>query len=95
MASLTVPDDSSNGVTLPALFPPPGVTSNFVNPETRGPALVVTSAICITLMVVCVAVRFYTKIHIKKTWGWDDCSYGSRLMLDGAEFLQGPVYQPR
>ncbi|KAL9131348.1 MAG: hypothetical protein Q9175_006784 [Cornicularia normoerica] len=37
MDSLRQPDDSSIGVTLPALFPPAGVTSNFVNPISRGP----------------------------------------------------------
>lgn len=60
-------------MTPPSLLPPPGVTSNFINPSTRGPALVITSAVCIILMFICVTIRFYTKFYIRKTWGWDDC----------------------
>ena len=75
MDSLPPSNDASAGVTLPAHWPPPGITSNFINPVTRGPALVISSAISITLMVLSVTVRFYTKLYIKKTWGWDDCLY--------------------
>ena len=74
MDPLSISNVSSRDVTLPALIPPPGVTSDFVNPETRASALVITSTICITLVVLCVAVRFYTKIHIKHAWGLDDCT---------------------
>ena len=73
MEPLAISNVSSGEVTLPALFPPPGVTSNFINPETRASALVITSILCTTLVVFCVAVRFYTKIHIKHAWGLDDC----------------------
>ena len=66
-------NDSSAGVTLPAHWPPPGTISNFIDPVTRGPALVISSAIAVTLMVLAVTVRFYTKLYIRKTWGWDDC----------------------
>ena len=81
MDSSAPSDDSFTEVTLPASFPPPGVTSNFINPVTRGPTLVITSAVCITLMVICITIRFYTKLYIKKTWGWDDCLCCSRLVL--------------
>ena len=73
MDSLTASDHSSTDVTPPSLLPPPGVTSNFINPVSHGPALVITSAVCITLMIICVTIRLYTKFYIRKTWGWDDC----------------------
>ena len=73
MGSMSFTGDSPNDFTLPALLPPPGITSNFVDPTSRGKDLVITSALCIPLMVVCVAVRFYTKLRIKHVWGWDDC----------------------
>ena len=73
MDSPALSNVSSAEVTLPALFPPPGVTSDFVNPETRAKDLVITSIICTILVVICVAIRFYTKIHIKHAWGLDDC----------------------
>ena len=65
--------DVPTAFQLPALLPPPGVQSNFVDPVTRARDLVVTSVIGITLMVICVAIRFYTKLGVKKAWGWDDC----------------------
>ncbi|KAL8654919.1 MAG: hypothetical protein Q9226_003243 [Calogaya cf. arnoldii] len=58
--------------TFPALPPPPGVRSNFDNPVTRGPDVVIASSICLTLMLSLVVMRFYTKIAIKRKLGWDD-----------------------
>ena len=37
-------------------------------------------------MVICVTIRFYTKLYIKKTWGWDDCLCCSRLVLPALNF---------
>ena len=72
MALLIRSDDSS---MLPAFSIPPVVTTRSENHVTAGPGLVVSCTVCITLMVVCVAVRFYTKLHVQKAWGWDDCLY--------------------
>ena len=58
---------------IPALYPPPGVTPNFRTSESRGSKIIVTSAICLTLMTAFVCMRFYTKIHIKRMVAWDDC----------------------
>lgn len=58
---------------FPALQPPPGVQSNFDNPLTRGPDVVIASSICLALMLSLVVIRFYTKIAIKRRFGWDDC----------------------
>ncbi|KAL8719428.1 MAG: hypothetical protein Q9225_003571 [Loekoesia sp. 1 TL-2023] len=57
---------------LPALLPPPGETSNFEDPYSRGPDVVIASAICLALMLSMVLLRFYTKLCIKHIWGWDD-----------------------
>ena len=72
MALLTPSEDSS---TLLSFSPPTDVTIKSENHVTAGPGLVVSCTICIALMVVCVVVRFYTKLHIQKAWGWDDCLY--------------------
>lgn len=63
---------------IPAMFPPDGVESNFVNPYSNGPKLTRLSAIFLALMGLCVLIRFYTKIFIKHSWGWDDCESASR-----------------
>ncbi|KAL8836410.1 MAG: hypothetical protein Q9176_006349 [Flavoplaca citrina] len=55
--------------TFPALPPPPGVRSNFDNPVTRGPDVVIASSICLALMLSLVVMRFYTKIAIKRQFG--------------------------
>ncbi|KAL8671757.1 MAG: hypothetical protein Q9168_003752 [Polycauliona sp. 1 TL-2023] len=57
---------------FPALPPPPGVSSNFDNPVTRGPDVVIASSICLALMLSLVLIRFYTKIAIKGKLRWDD-----------------------
>ena len=61
------------GLDIPALTPPPGVASNFIDRQSRGSDLIITSAICLTLMSLLVMIRFYTKIYIKHKLGWDDC----------------------
>ena len=57
---------------LPALMPPFGVIPNFIDPYTRGPMLLALSAVAIGFMYFFLAVRFYSEIHIKHEWIWDD-----------------------
>lgn len=56
----------------PAVPPPPGVTPNFVDPETRAPVVIVFSAISLGLMWPVLATRTYTKVWILRSFGWDD-----------------------
>lgn len=62
---------------IPALFPPKGVESNFVNPYSIGSQLIRVGAIFLALMGLCVLIRFYTKIFIQHSWGWEDCESAS------------------
>lgn len=64
---------------FPALLPPSGVESNFVNPYSIGPKLTTLSLIFLTLMGLSVSIRFYTKIFIKHSWGLEDCEFSARL----------------
>ncbi len=58
---------------LPALLPPPGVQSNFDNPETQSATLIKVNVVFLALMLVMVTIRMYTKgILTRKIW-WDDC----------------------
>ena len=91
--------DSSNvsptSFPHPAQSPPPGVESNFINPVTCAPDLVAASVLCLSLMVVCVAIRFCTKFHIKNGWGWDDCGGTSRPRIRYMLILPRVLYTCR
>ncbi|TKA62067.1 hypothetical protein B0A49_11337, partial [Cryomyces minteri] len=52
---------------------------NYKNPETRGEALVVVNFIFITLVLVAVALRFYTRVAVKRWVGSDDIWIGLAL----------------
>ena len=45
---------------------------NYDNPVTRGPELYVLNSIFFAFMLFCVAVRLYSRIFIRKWFGWDD-----------------------
>jgi len=47
-------------------------TPNYDNPVTRGPALVIVNSIFISLAVITVVARIYTRIVIKRWFGIDD-----------------------
>ncbi|KAL8706599.1 MAG: hypothetical protein Q9201_000346 [Fulgogasparrea decipioides] len=53
---------------------------NFVNPETRGPALTVVNIVFIILVVLVVALRYYTRIKITHSFGLDDWVIGASLV---------------
>jgi hypothetical protein len=46
--------------------------SNYANPVTHGPALIIVNLIFIALVVIAVIGRFYSRIVIKKWFGADD-----------------------
>ena len=58
---------------LPALQPPPGVKSNFVNPYSEAKSLYITAGVCGILVTLAVIVRIYTKACIIKTVNFEDC----------------------
>ena len=53
--------------------PPPGITPNFVNPESRGHQYVITSTICLVLMISLLILRLCSKHFISHTLNVDDC----------------------
>lgn len=56
----------------PALKPPPGVLPNFMNPEEKGPTLVIVGAILMALILIALANRAYTKLCIVQKVSWND-----------------------
>ncbi|KAL8682389.1 MAG: hypothetical protein Q9186_001579 [Xanthomendoza sp. 1 TL-2023] len=53
---------------------------NFVNAETRGPALTVVNIVFIILVFLVVALRYYTRLRITKSFGLDDWVIGASLV---------------
>ncbi|KAI8944743.1 hypothetical protein F4801DRAFT_570613 [Xylaria longipes] len=57
---------------IPALPPPPGVQSNFDNPETREGLAKIVVGLTYGLMVIFLALRIYTRVRITNSLGIDD-----------------------
>jgi hypothetical protein len=51
-----------------ATWPPP----NYINPETRGPALIIVELITLPLATICLALRLYVRFKVLNTSHWDD-----------------------
>lgn len=82
MASLNTAIDSSS---LPFHPPPPGITANYVNPESQGGLLVGIGLTFLSLTICLVAMRLYTKVFIARRWDLEDgkpSSISSVLLLD-------------
>ncbi len=64
--------------------PPPEVLAswpkpNYVNPETRGPALIIIELTALSISSICLGLRLYVRARIMRSIDWDDW-----LMLVGA-----------
>ena len=57
----------------PALAPPPGVMSNFVNSYSLLPWIVATATVCVVLTALVLALRMFTRAVLIKTLDWTDC----------------------
>ena len=60
---------------FPALAPPTGVTPNFINPQSQALMVIVTSILCLVLIILISLLRFYTNLWIKKSLKADDSKY--------------------
>lgn len=45
---------------------------NYVNPDTRGNALIILNSIFLAFMTVILGLRLYTRLVVKRWFGWDD-----------------------
>lgn len=53
--------------------PPPGVASNFDNPESRAYETVIVFTIYLIFMMSIFLLRIYSNVFITRSLGWDDC----------------------
>ena len=76
---------------LPALAPPPGVLSNFNDPKTLSTSLIAVNAVSLSLMLIIVGIRFYSRASLSHAVGWDDCecpaNYSSREELTKSRYV--------
>ena len=60
--------------TTPALEPPPGVSSNFNNPNSLRPFQVATASVCVARATLVIAARFCTKYVTSKRLQLEECT---------------------
>ncbi|OQE27192.1 hypothetical protein PENFLA_c006G09542 [Penicillium flavigenum] len=65
----------------PAMPPPPGRTSNFVNPPYTGTKFVVVNSIFLPLAIIGLAVRTWTRVFIVRSFRYDDYLMVMALIL--------------
>ncbi|KAI9642389.1 hypothetical protein NHQ30_009193 [Ciborinia camelliae] len=72
---------------IPALAPPPGVTSNFVNPASIGGILLAFSCVGIVILVICTSIRAWVlwSVHPFK-WAWSDVAFGLTILVSLAMY---------
>lgn len=58
---------------IPVHPPPPGVTSNFIDPLSRAYQTRIAIGVMLALMVPLLFLRLYTRLRVTKTFGLDDC----------------------
>lgn len=68
---------------IPALAPPDGVSSNFVNPVSQAKAIKITTTTCLVFMSLSFIMRMYSRLWIKRTFRADD--YACLLSVVGNE----------
>ncbi|CAG8982005.1 hypothetical protein HYALB_00004874 [Hymenoscyphus albidus] len=56
----------------PAITPPPGVVSNFLDPENHGAAQVKATSVMLAVVLVFFLNRVYVKLFLTKKVTWDD-----------------------
>ena len=73
-------NDPATLAGIPAALPPPGVVPNPEHPYSSGYILIVVGTILLTVMLLSVCIRIYTKIRIVKKSSPDDCKLMSTAL---------------
>lgn len=72
---MAAPADIQNELDSAALPPPPGIHSNFVNPENIQVVIITILALCVSISTLVFGMRMYTKVFIFHKTGWEDCNF--------------------
>ena len=74
----------------PALTPPPGVKSNFVNPPNMDFIVILTISICTSFSTIAILLRLYTKLFVIRKIVFEDCTFQRRChfsFIDSSQTL--------
>lgn len=63
----------ANDTIIPAMAPPAGQTSNFVDPPYTGTKFLVVNCVFLPLAFIALGVRTWTRAFVVRSFRWDDC----------------------
>lgn len=66
-------------------------TANYENPITHGQALIVTNVVFMAFMVLAIILRYYTRLQMHKSLGWDDIYIGISLVRHAVLAMAGAI----
>jgi hypothetical protein len=72
------------------MTPPPGVTSNLVNPESIAYKQTITTSVILAIMMLFVFNRIYVKAWLVRKMSWDDGMHTSKILF-GALFADHSI----
>ncbi|MCJ1437582.1 hypothetical protein MMC27_006969 [Xylographa pallens] len=78
VSSLT-PEELNALSNVPALAPPPGIESDFINPQNQSLSFLLVTSILFGIMTIFFLNRIYTKAFIIRKYTWDDCVQKGKL----------------
>lgn len=64
---------ASSSTIVPAMPPPLGQTSNFVDPDFIGGKFVAVNCVFLSLAALSLGVRIWTRFFVVRNFRWDDC----------------------
>lgn len=63
----------ASDTVIPAMAPPAGQASNFVDPPYTGTKLLVVNCVFLPLALIALGVRTWTRAFVVRSFRWDDC----------------------
>lgn len=77
-----MPEDS----IIPAAYPPPGIIPNFDGRAAKAESVTIITAIFLSIAIIAVGLRLYTRIHLVRLFGLDDYIIIFALILSAMQF---------
>lgn len=80
-------DNMADSTIIPAMSPPAGQTSNFIDPPYIGTKFLVVNCVFLPIAAIALLIRTWTRLFIVRSFRWDDCE--SLVHIDDAILLTG------
>ncbi|KAE8150334.1 hypothetical protein BDV25DRAFT_154543 [Aspergillus avenaceus] len=74
----------ASSTIVPAMNPPPGLTSNFIDPPYIGAKFVVVNAVFLPIAVLSLLLRTWTRLFVVRSFRWDDSLMIMAMLLSCA-----------